>query len=245
MRAIPEKRFDTTLISYLSQPETDALLAAPDRSTWTGRRDHALLLLAVQTGLRATELANLRCQDLQLEDGAYVRCWGQGLVARRAASVITRHGRWRATVACGVQQEGFHESSLDGWVDWALLFESRCRYHAARPSCAAGCAEWRATSPVRQPSPTQLAGMLCCLRGSGRTRSLDDHPELVGHLDAVVETVAKPDHIEPGRAASAYAVLPAHGGPSRWLMAVVSYEQQPARIITALANRKDPKRWKP
>ena len=76
--AIPEKRFDTTLISYLTEPETDALLAAPDRSTWTGRRDHALLLLAVQTGLRATELANLRCQDLQLEDGAYVRCWGKG-----------------------------------------------------------------------------------------------------------------------------------------------------------------------
>ena len=48
---IPEKRFDTTLISYLTEPEIDALLAAPDRSTWTGRRDHALLLLAVQTGL--------------------------------------------------------------------------------------------------------------------------------------------------------------------------------------------------
>ena len=50
--AIPEKRFDTTVISYLAKPEIDALLAAPDRSTWTGRRDHALLLLAVQTGLR-------------------------------------------------------------------------------------------------------------------------------------------------------------------------------------------------
>ena len=54
MLAIPEKRFDTTLISYLTEPEIDALLAAPDRSTWTGRRDHALLLLAVQTGLRAS-----------------------------------------------------------------------------------------------------------------------------------------------------------------------------------------------
>ncbi len=65
--AIPEKRFDTTLISYLTEPELDALLAAPDRSTWTGRRDHALLLLAVQTGLRASELASLRGQDLQLD----------------------------------------------------------------------------------------------------------------------------------------------------------------------------------
>ena len=71
--AIPEKRFDTTLISYLTEPEVDALLAAPDRSTWTGRRDHALLLVAVQTGLRASELASLRCGDLQSTDGAYVR----------------------------------------------------------------------------------------------------------------------------------------------------------------------------
>lgn len=76
--AIPEKRFDTTLISYLTEPEIDALLAAPDRTTWTGRRDHALLLLAVQTGLRASELASLRRQDLQLNDGAWVRCRGKG-----------------------------------------------------------------------------------------------------------------------------------------------------------------------
>lgn len=57
---IPEKRFANTLISYLDEPEIDALLAGPDRSTWTGRRDHALLLLAVQTGLRAREPATPR-----------------------------------------------------------------------------------------------------------------------------------------------------------------------------------------
>jgi integrase/recombinase XerD len=76
--AIPEKRFDTTLISYLTEPEIEALLTAPDRDTWTGRRDHTLLLLAIQTGLRASELASLRLQDLQLEDGAWVRCRGKG-----------------------------------------------------------------------------------------------------------------------------------------------------------------------
>ena len=76
--AIPEKRFDTTLISYLTEPEIDALLAAPDRSSWTGRRDHALLLLAVQTGLRASELASLRRQDLQLDSPAWVKCRGKG-----------------------------------------------------------------------------------------------------------------------------------------------------------------------
>ena len=75
---VPEKRFDTTLISYLTEPEIDALLAAPDRTTWTGRRDHALLVLAVQTGLRASELTRLRCQDLQLSTSAWVRCEGKG-----------------------------------------------------------------------------------------------------------------------------------------------------------------------
>ena len=63
MLSIPEKRYESTLISYLTDPEIDALLAAPDRSTWTGRRDHALLLVAAQTGLRASELASLRCED--------------------------------------------------------------------------------------------------------------------------------------------------------------------------------------
>jgi site-specific recombinase XerD len=75
--SIPEKRHESTLISYLTEPEIDALLAAPDRSTPTGRRDHALLLIAVQTGLRASELVNLHCQDLNL-GGAWVRCEGKG-----------------------------------------------------------------------------------------------------------------------------------------------------------------------
>jgi site-specific recombinase XerD len=75
--AIPEKRHESTLISYLTEPEIDALLAAPDRSTPIGRRDHALLLLAVQTGLRASELASLRRQHLNLSSG-WVRCEGKG-----------------------------------------------------------------------------------------------------------------------------------------------------------------------
>ena len=75
--SIPEKRYESTLISYLTDPEIDALLAAPDRSTWTGRRDHALLLVAVQTGLRASELASLRCEDVSLGAG-WVRCQGKG-----------------------------------------------------------------------------------------------------------------------------------------------------------------------
>jgi|SRR5579875_79619 len=71
------------------------------------------------------------------------------------------------------------------------------------------------------------------------------HPELADHLEAVIETVAEPDHIEADALPDRTRFYRRGVGPSRWLMAVVSYEQQPARIITALATRKDPKQWKP
>lgn len=76
--AIPSKRHDRTQIEFLTRPEIDALLASPDRRTWAGRRDWTLLLVAVQTGLRVSELVALRCQDVQLGNGAHVRCMGKG-----------------------------------------------------------------------------------------------------------------------------------------------------------------------
>ena len=76
--AIPTKRTDRQLVSFLTHDEVDALLAAPDRDTWIGRRDHALLLLAIQTGLRVTELTSLTCADVELGTGAHLRCHGKG-----------------------------------------------------------------------------------------------------------------------------------------------------------------------
>jgi integrase/recombinase XerD len=76
--AIPAKRHQQTIVTFLTGPEADALLGAPDRGTRTGRRDHALILLAVQTGLRAGELTGLTCQDVHLGTGAYVACHGKG-----------------------------------------------------------------------------------------------------------------------------------------------------------------------
>jgi integrase/recombinase XerD len=76
--AIPPKRFDRALVTFLSADELDALIAAPDRTTWTGRRDHALLTVAVQTGLRASELTGLRCCDVHVGHGAHVSCRGKG-----------------------------------------------------------------------------------------------------------------------------------------------------------------------
>lgn len=76
--AIPTKRQDRPLIDFLMYPEIQALLAAPDRTTWTGRRDQALLMLAIQTGLRLSELIGLRRHDIVLTSGAHVRCYGKG-----------------------------------------------------------------------------------------------------------------------------------------------------------------------
>jgi site-specific recombinase XerD len=76
--AIPLKRFDRALVTFLTASEVDALLDAPDRLTWTGRRDHAMLLLAIQTGLRVSEFIGLKCHDVHLGTGPYVACHGKG-----------------------------------------------------------------------------------------------------------------------------------------------------------------------
>lgn len=76
--AIPVKRYDRNLLTWLTEPETEALLAACDRGTWTGRRDHTMLLLTVQTGLRISELTALSCSDVHLGDGPHVHCLGKG-----------------------------------------------------------------------------------------------------------------------------------------------------------------------
>jgi len=76
--AIPSKRFTRSVVPFLTRPEVDALLAAPDQSTWSGRRDHAFLLVAVQTGLRLSEMTGLTRQDLVLGAGAHVHVIGKG-----------------------------------------------------------------------------------------------------------------------------------------------------------------------
>jgi site-specific recombinase XerD len=76
--AIPNKRHEHKPISFLNEAEIEALLEAPNLSTWAGRRDRTLLLVGVQTGLRVSELIGLRCEDVVLDAGAHVRCRGKG-----------------------------------------------------------------------------------------------------------------------------------------------------------------------
>src|SRR5215467_4701496 len=76
--AIPSKRFTRTQVPFLTRPEAEALLAAPDQRTWFGRRDHAFLLTAAQTGLRLSEMTGLTRNDVSLSPGAHIRVIGKG-----------------------------------------------------------------------------------------------------------------------------------------------------------------------
>lgn len=94
--AVGPKRYQRTIISFLTEPEITALLAAPDLTTWIGRRDAALLTIAVVTGLRASELTGLTCGDVHLGVGAHICCHGKGRKDRIApltgpAIIVLRH----------------------------------------------------------------------------------------------------------------------------------------------------------
>src|SRR5262249_12804537 len=100
--AIPTKRYDRAIVPFLTRTEIDALLAAPDQTRQLGRRDHALLMVAVQTGLRASELVGLRCRDVVVQTGAHVHCYGKGRkerctpLTRQTVRVLRRWLRERA-----------------------------------------------------------------------------------------------------------------------------------------------------
>jgi site-specific recombinase XerD len=87
--AIPSKRHAKRQVHFLSRTEVEAILAVPDRTTWLGRRDHTLLLLAAQTGLRLSELIGLDRDAIHLGTGAHVRCVGKGRKER--CTPLTRH----------------------------------------------------------------------------------------------------------------------------------------------------------
>ena len=89
--AIPNKRHDKRQAHFLTRPEIETILAAPDRTTWLGRRDHTLLLLAAQTGLRLSELISLDRDAVHLGTGAHVRCVGKGRKER--CTPLTTHAR--------------------------------------------------------------------------------------------------------------------------------------------------------
>jgi integrase/recombinase XerD len=106
--AIPNKRQQRPLVGFLTRPEVDALLAIPDRGTWLGRRDHALLLTLVQTGLRLSEVTSIRHRDVSLGAGAHVHCEGKGRKERftpLAKSTVKVLAAW-------IREQGLTEAKL-------------------------------------------------------------------------------------------------------------------------------------
>ncbi len=106
--AIPHKRHTRPLIDFLMPPEIEALLSVIDRRTWIGQRDHALLLIAMQTGLRLSEITSLRQQDVSFGPGAHVRCLGKGRKQRSTPLVKTT----AAILKAWIRRQGEDESKF-------------------------------------------------------------------------------------------------------------------------------------
>lgn len=138
--AIPAKRGDQTIVTFLTDDEASALLAAPDRATRTGRRDHAWILLAIQTGLRAAEITGLTCKDVHLGSGAYVACHGKGRKDRitpLTPGTVTTLKAWLAERA-GKPGDPLFDTIRGGPMSHDAL-QQRLTLHAAaaRQSCPA------------------------------------------------------------------------------------------------------------
>jgi integrase/recombinase XerD len=138
--AIPPKRADQTIVTFLTDNETEALLAAPDRATRTGRRDHAWILLAIQTGLRASELTRLTCSDAHLGTGAYVACHGKGRKDRitpLAPHTVTTLRAWLAERA-GAPQDPLFPTNRGGQMSTDALQQRLSTYATkAEQTCPA------------------------------------------------------------------------------------------------------------
>ena len=139
---IPKKRTDRPTVSYLTQPETDTLLAAPNLSSWHGRRDHAILVVMTQTGLRVTETTDLTISDVQL--------------ARPGAHINIAHGKGRKQR--GIPISATITDVLREWLDEHRgqpsdpLFPSRRRTRLSRDAIAHLVTKHVATAAASQPS---------------------------------------------------------------------------------------------
>lgn len=122
--AIPPRRTARPVIEFLTPAELDALLAAPDPQTWTGRRDHALLAMTAQTGLRISEICSLNCDDIHLGAGAHIACTGKGRrqrispLTKTTATTITNYLAERSTrpgaaLFCGPHGQPLSRDALE------------------------------------------------------------------------------------------------------------------------------------
>jgi len=158
--AIPPKRFERRVVSFLTAPEVDALLAAPDRSTWTGRRDHTLFATAVQTGLRVSELIGLRISDVHLGVGPHISCIGKG--RKQRITPLTKSAV--ALLRTWLRERGGQLSDL--------VFITRTGRTLSRDALEHRLAECVATSRTKCPSLREKRITLHVLRHTAAMRLL-------------------------------------------------------------------------
>ena len=206
--AIPPKRFDRMLVTYLTEEEITALVAAPDRSTWTGRRDHALLMLACQTGLRASELLHLTVSDVHLGTGAHVSCLGKGRKQRitpLTTATATTLRAWLAERVCLPAQPLFPTRRGDPLSRDGL--QRRLTIHTATAAQTCPTLRGRQLSPhvLRHSAAMRLlaAGVdttviaLWLGHEHVATTQIYVHADLALKEKALARTA--PQHAEPGR----------------------------------------------
>ena len=206
--AIPAKRYDKALVTWLTEPELTALIAAPDRSTWAGRRDHALILLAAQTGLRISELTGLTTGDVHLGTGAHVSCHGKGRKDRitplTSATITVLHG-WLAERG-GQPAQPLFPNRTGGRLSRDAI-EHRLARHTA--TAAASCPTIRAKKitahTLRHTAAMRLlhAGTDTSVIALWLGHEQDDTTQIYLHADLALKEQAlartTPLHTKPGR----------------------------------------------
>jgi len=207
--AIPQKRFDRKIVEFLTTEETDALLAAPDTTTWIGRRDCALMLVAQQTGLRVSELTHLKQEDVQLEGPvAHVRCLGKGRKERaiplRKQTVVMLRAWLKEQPQDPVSP--LFPSQRGGMMSRDAV-EKRIKNHAARASSSCASLKKKRVSPhvLRHTTAVRLleAGSDCSVIALwlGHESPETTHIYLAADLAAKERALAKtaPSNVPPGR----------------------------------------------
>ncbi len=125
--AIKNKRHTKKPIDFLTRTEAEALLSAPNQQTWSGRRDHALLLLALQTGLRLSEIIGLRCRDITLDSGPHVRCTGKG----RKSRCVPLRKETVTTLRAWLRERNAQPGKRDGWHGQENILPDSIHYKTA------------------------------------------------------------------------------------------------------------------
>lgn len=202
--AIPGKLHGKREVHFLSRPEIDAILAVPDKATWLGRRDYTLLLLAVQTGLRISELTSLERDSIKLGTGAHVFCLGKGRKERRTP--LTKHARsvletWlkepsrRGSSALFPNMHGGHLSSD------AIQFLLAKYVTIARQQCPSLCKKRVTPHVLRHSAAMELlqAGVDITVIALwlGHESILTTQAYLHAHIDLKIAALAKLKPLEP------------------------------------------------